>query len=69
MNAERSMAHVWLALVASLFVAFVVAVGSATDDAVALNGENSMAPGEDASSLTVVESEVASRDPRHQLIL
>jgi len=68
MNAERSMAHVWLALVASLVVGFVVAVASAADDPVALN-DDSMAPGSDASTLSVVESEVAPKGPQHPLIL
>jgi hypothetical protein len=69
MNADRSMAHVWLALVASLVVGFVVAVASAADDPVALNDEVSMQPGSDASSLSVVESEAASRSAQHPLIL
>jgi hypothetical protein len=63
------MAHVWLALAASLLVGFVVAVASAADDSVALNGDESMAPADQTSSLSVVESEVGSRGPQHPLIL
>lgn len=69
MNADRAMAHVWLALVASLVVGFVVAVASAADDPTALGDEIATAPGADASSLAVAESEGGSRGPQHPLIL
>jgi hypothetical protein len=66
---ERSMAHVWLALAASLLVGFVVAVASAADDPSALNGDESLTATEGSSNLSLVESEAGSRGPQHPLIL
>jgi hypothetical protein len=69
MNAERPMAHVWLALVAALLVGFVVAVASAADDSAALNADETAYPVQDASGLSAVESDAGSRGPQHPLIL